>query len=151
MDEFTSIAVWILATFLVLNAGIFWFANTDTMINNGLGVQGISENDAFSDSDQNALKLNFFGVEVDCSTASPTDLSFGPCFLARAMTLFDDVMTNLWNFLTGWVYLLNVILPEWLPASGLLKAILIPVLGLIQFFSIFVIVLRVAGIIRGGS
>lgn len=149
MEEFTSIAIWILIVFLVLSASAFWFSSSETFQNNGLGVQGLEPATQFGVNNTNSLDANFFGT--DCSTVSATDLAFGPCFLARGFILFDQAMGTLWNLLTGWVNLINLIIPSWIPGSDLFKSILIPLLGAIQFFCIFVIVLRVAGIIRGGS
>jgi len=148
MEEFTSIAVWILITFLAINAGVFWFANTDTFIDNGLAI-GIAEDTSFNASSVGDLNASFFGT--DCSTVSATDLAIAPCAFLQVGSFTTKIYGALWNFLTGWVNLLNAILPNWIPASGLFKAILIPILAVIQIFSIFVILLKVAGIVRGGS
>jgi len=150
MDEMTSVAIWILITFLVINTGVYWFSSTDTFQDNGLAV-GVTDNTTFTASDSNSLMLSFFGIEVDCSTASANPLLWGPCWLARTFVLVGEALDSLWSFGTAWVNLINVILPDWIPASGLFKAILIPIFFVIQFFAIFVITLRVAGIIRGGS
>jgi len=150
MDEMTSVAIWILITFLVINTGVFWFSNTTTFQDNGLAI-GVDDNTKFTATDTNALKLSFFGLEVDCSTASANPLLWGPCWLARTFVLVGDALDTLWTFATSWINLINVIIPEWIPASGLFKAIITPILFVIQFFAIFVITLKVAGIIRGGS
>ena len=146
MDQFLDIAIWVFMTFMIVNAGVYWFAQQDTMIDNGLAVAGITERTDFTEADQNIF---FFGT--DCSTASPTDLAYGPCFLARTFNAVTTGVDNLWTFLTSWTHLLDAILPDWIPASGLFKDILIPLFGIIQFFAILVILMRVAGIVRGGS
>ena len=150
MDEMTSVAIWILITLLVINTSVVWFSSTDTFIDNGLAI-GVTENAKFTGEDSNALMLSFFGVEVDCSTASANPLLWGPCWLARTFVLVGEALDTLWTFGTAWVNLVNAMIPDWIPASGLFKAILIPIVFVIQFFAIFVITLRVAGIIRGGS
>jgi hypothetical protein len=149
MDEFVSIAIWFFMGFLLINTIMFWFQDTSIYPELG-GVQGITQATGFNDPSQEN-NLTFFFIEVDCSAVQATDPAFGPCFLQRALQTFNEFVGMIFNFLTGWVRLLNQIIPSWLPGADLFKAIAIPIFSIIQFFSFFVIVLRVAGIIRGGS
>lgn len=150
MDEFTSIAMWIMIAFLMVNATIVWFGNSQTFQDYGIGIGGVKESDSFTENSIDTLQnVTLFGI-VSCNNVSPTDLAYGPCFLVQALEFFKYVSGQLWSFLTAWVGILDLILDN-VPAGELFKNILIPLLGAIEVMAIFVIVMRIAGIIRGGS
>ena len=48
MDQFLDIAIWVFMTFMIVNAGVYWFAQQDTMVDNGLAVAGITERTDFA-------------------------------------------------------------------------------------------------------
>ncbi len=54
-------------------------------------------------------------------------------------------------FATSWVDLIKAIVAPLPSGVGLFADILIPILGLIQITAVLVLMLRFAGIIRGGS
>ena len=147
MEEFTSIAIWLLMAFLIINTAIFWFDTQPEMVDNGLGV-GVTENTAFTEDDLANTNSSFFGIS--CNQASTNILLFGPCFLQQVLDLLYKFLDNLWSFLTAWANLLNVLLAD-VPGGDLFRMILIPFFGIIEFMAIFVIGLKVAGIVRGGS
>jgi len=151
VEEFTSIAIWILITFLLINTIMFWFVNTTTYSENLSGISDITQHKGFTTEDLDELKLNIFGIGIDCSTVSAFDLAFAPCFLTRALMVFDNFVKMIWDFLTGWINLINQIIPEWIPGSDLFRMLIIPLLAAIQFMAFFVVILKVAGIVRGGS
>jgi hypothetical protein len=148
MDEFTSIAIWLLIIYLSINTCIIWFSTSTTFSDNGLGISGLTADNSYGQADLNSTKLSFFGT--DCSSASPTDLAFAPCFLLQTTSMFSKIINSLWTFLTAWVNLLTVIFSP-IPGGNLFLGLLIPFFGLIEATAIFVILMRLAGIIRGGS
>ena len=148
MEEFSSYAVWIIIIFLTLNSMVFWFSNTDTFIENRFSV-GIAENTNFGSSDQNSFYVEFYGT--DCSTVSATDVLILPCSIAQMGTAFAKIIGQFWDFVTGFTRLLNVLLPDWIPGASMVKGLLSIILGVIQALAIFVILSKLAGVIRGGS
>lgn len=148
MDEFVGIAVWVVALMLVLNVTVFWFSESSTFTNNDLAFS-FTKNTSFGEDASSNLHAEFLGI--DCSTISGTDPAILPCSLIQTGLTLEKALSSFWDFITGWTKILDIILPDWLPASNLFKDIIIYVLSLIQLFAIFVVLMRIAGIIRGGS
>jgi len=99
-------------------------------------------------------KNNYFNTQ--CSTVQPNDADYAPCFLINiipnSVSIAGTILNSLWTFLTVWANLLDVILTPIPGGIGILiKNILIPFFGLIQATAIFVVLMKIAGIIRGGS
>ena len=152
MDEFTNIAIWLVIIYLSINASIFWFANSTTFVDNGLGLKGITEDKSFT-LNENPV-INFLGFQFDCSTASSNPFSFVPCSLAEVSGNFNTLKDTIWNLLTAWSNLIGSIFPENTALGDLgefIQNIVGPIFGGIALLGIFVILLRVAGIVRGGS
>lgn len=155
MDEFTSIAIWVFATFLIVNSTIIWFANSNTFNGTAFDVPGLEANNLFGVNDVDNLEEQYYDQE--CSTVSPTDPQYASCVVNNLFDTFNAVASlpgkligALWKFLTAWYNLLQVIFTG-VPAGDLFLGLLIPFFGIIQITSILVILMRVAGIIRGGS
>jgi hypothetical protein len=161
MEEFTSISVWLLITFLMINATIVWFNDQPTFSDPtlGLGVPGILPNNTFSPQDVNNLQ-NAFYSGLDCSEVSAFDKDFGPCLIETiggflkpvtdAYNLTSSIFVMLWNFSTAWYHLLTAILTP-LHGGLLFRDLLAIFFGGIQVMAILVLLLRVASIIRGTS
>jgi hypothetical protein len=154
MDEFTGIAVWILMTFLAVNAAIIWFDSSNTFQNMNLDI-GVTQNDAFGQNDINSASNSYY--QQDCSTATSNAVDYSLCLIgsigdtiSTVTSLPGKIIGSLWTLLTAWASLLNAILLP-VPGGTLFIKILIPFFGLIEFVAIFIITMRVAGIIRGGS
>jgi hypothetical protein len=148
MDEFTSIAIWLLATFLLINTGIIWFAGQPGLPD-GMNLN-IGTNTSFNEADLDSTKATFFGT--DCTSVNPLDLAYAPCFLIQTTSMFSKFINSLWTFLTAWTTLLEAVLTPIPGGIGILiKSILIPFFGIVEAAAIFVILMRIAGIIRGGS
>jgi hypothetical protein len=147
MDEFTSIAIWLLATYLVVSGVTVWFMNQPTFINNNL-ITGTNQDSTYNEENMLSIR-NTFNLD-SCSSVEANPLAYGFCFLGQIVNLFTDLVGNLWNLLTGWMTLFNWILTP-LPGGSLFRDLLIPFFALIQFMAILVLSLRVGGIIRGGS
>ena len=147
MDEFTNIAIWLLIIYLAINSSIIWFAGQDTFVDNFTSIQGLTPNDAFGEADLVIFKGTFF--ETNCSVASDNPLTYIPCFLGKVATYFNTLAGQIWGLLTAWSNLLGAILPGII--GSLVKEVIGPIFGGIAFVGFFVILLRVAGIIRGGS
>lgn len=149
MDEFTGIAVWILIIYLSINAAIVWFDSSSVIQNAGLGV-GVTLDSSYSASDLNSFNTNLFGV--DCSTVSAGDLvNTTACGISQIYNSGAKFVNSLWHFVTAWSSLLNAILSPLGSLGQLFLSILIPVFALIEFIAIFVVTLRIVGVIRGGS
>jgi len=147
LEEFTNIAIWLLIVFLSVNSTIIWLGTSTTFNDNGLDL-GIASNNSYDQADIDSTKTSFFGT--DCSTVSPLDLAYAPCFLIQTGSMFSKITNSLWVFLTAWSSLLTAILSP-IPGGNLFLGLLIPFFGLIETSAIFVILMQIAGIIRGGS
>lgn len=154
MDEFTGIAIWVLMTFLVVNAAIVWFDSSSTFQTMNLDI-GVAQNDAFGQTDTNTSANSYY--QQDCSTATSNAVDYSLCLVGSigdtintVTSLPGKIIGSLWTLLTAWVGLFNAILLP-VPGGTLFINILVPFFGLIEFIAIFVILMRVAGIIRGGS
>lgn len=147
MDEFTNIAIWLVMIYLAINASIVWFDQTDTFQTAGFSI-GLTPNDAFTKTDP--IVLNLVGIQIDCSTASANPFAYVPCTLAEVGGTFNKLKDQIWNLLTAWSQLIATIFPN-NPIAGLIQGIIGPLFGGIAIIGIFVILLRVAGIMRGGS
>jgi len=156
MDEFTSISIWIFAIFLIINGSIVWFATSDTFsTNSNLAIQGITPNTLFGQEDVNDLKTAYY--DESCATALPSDPQYAPCLVSNIANTFNTAVSlpgviigSIWTLLFSWINLLNAIFIG-VPGKELFLGLLIPFFGIIQITSIFVILMRIAGIIRGGS
>jgi len=154
LEEFTSIAIWVLMAFLVVNTSVIWFSSSDTFTENAsLQIAGITPDSSFGATDINNSLTGFFGE--DCSTASASDLAYSSCLLSSINPLNPNsipgkMISGLWMLLTAWINLLTAILIG-IPGGDLFLAILIPFFGIIEFAALYVILAQIAGIIRGGS
>lgn len=154
LEEFTSIAIWVLMAFLVVNSCIIWFATSETFTeNSSLQIAGLSADSSFGQTDINNSITGLFGE--DCSSAGASDASYSSCLLSsinplNSQSMPGKILSGLWTLLTAWVNILTAILSG-IPGGSLFLAILIPFFGLIEFSAIFVILMQIAGIIRGGS
>ena len=147
MEEFTTIAIWLLIIYLAINSSILWFNTLDEFSNNGLGINGLQENNTFVKG--SPVVINVLGLEVDCSTAQSNVFNFIPCSLANVTSTANQIKDDIWGLLTAWSNLLGAILPN--PIGVLIKRIIGPIFGGIAIMGIFAILLRLAGIVRGGS
>jgi len=150
MDEFTGIAVWILITYLAINAAVVWFDSSDTFQNAGISAGGFTTDTRFSETDLNSYNTNVFGA--DCSTVSASDLiNTTACGISQIYNSGAKLINALWNFVTAWTHLLDVILTPLGSFGELFKGILIPFFALVEFIAILIVTLRIVGVIRGGS
>lgn len=152
MEEFTSIAIWTLVIYLMVSASVVWFSNSDTFQNTGFAIPNYEPTSIIFGVDNiEDIKLSFFGlITVDCATATPTDLAYAPCFLAQATYIVEQWLTGIWTFATAWVRLLDVIFAG-LPGASLFKDLLGFLFSAIQLTAIMIVIMRLAGIVRGGS
>ena len=147
MDEFTNIAIWLLIIYLAINGSIVWFTSDSTFGEYGLGYSNFQRETAFQEGSD--VVINVVGTEINCSTAQPDPFNFIPCSLANITASGSSIISNIWNLLTAWSNLMGLIFPG---AFGqLIQYIIGPIFGGIAVIGIFVILLRVGGIIRGGS
>jgi hypothetical protein len=150
MDEFTGIAVWVLMAFLIVNASIMWVGSDPFMAYNNVGVTALTTSTMGTIADANSSNtITVFGAS--CSQATSDPIIIVGCGLANTVSTFAKVSQYFWGMLTAWVGVLNVILNPLGSIGVLFKNILIPVFALIEIFAIAVLLLRVAGIVRGGS
>ena len=148
MDEFTSIAVWVLMTYLAINAAIIWFDSSTTFQTMGV-TTGINQDNSFTENDMNSIK-SLFGL--DCSLVSPSDLiNTTSCGLSQLYYGTTEFLGGFWNLLTAWTKLFDVIFTPLGEIGELLKNILIPFFSLVQLAAILFLLLRFVGVIRGGS
>ena len=151
MDDFLNIAIWILMSFLMINASIMWFQGSDTFtdnpsLNNGTGMQP-----------QNVVDIDEFKTTQTlsaCATVSSNLFALPPCILEQmfnVIKLGTGVLGWFWGLLTAWITVLNLSLNGLGTIGDLMKVVLIPFFALVEIFAIVVITMKVAGIVRGGS
>jgi hypothetical protein len=157
MDEFVGIAIWILMGFLMVNASIMWFQSSETFIEfDRAGTAMKPSNIATTDEIANLQ------TRQDCSTVSNNLFQYAPCFLGNLISNVTGGLTEalgtvsaslswFWNLLTAWVSVLSLALDNLGTIGQLMKVIFIPFFALVQIFSIIVITMKIAGIVRGGS
>jgi len=152
MDEFTGIAVWTLVIYLMLSTTVVWFSASDTFQGTGFAIPTYEPTSIIFGVDNiDEIKLIFFGVIIaDCSTVTPFDLAFAPCFLSQALFIVEQWLGGIWTFATAWTRLIEVIFTG-LPGASLFRDLLTFLFGAIQLTAIVVIIMRLAGIVRGGS
>jgi hypothetical protein len=143
MDDFLNIAIWILMSFLMINASIMWFQSSDTFTTYGLDGTGYQE--------QNIIDYNGLGIDVDASTVTSDELQYPPGILTNVLDLGTSITGWFWNLLTAWITVLNLTLSSIGAVGTLMKMVLIPFFVLVEIFAIIVIAMKIAGIIRGGS
>jgi hypothetical protein len=149
MDEFTGIAIWVLAIFLAVNVTIVWFDSSVDMQNAGLGL-GIVPDTQYGLTDMNSTYTTIFGVS--CNNITSNDVVNGTlCGVGQIWDSMIKLTQTLWGGATAWTNLLAIVLNPFGSLGVLLKSILIPFFTLIEFLAIFIILLRVVGVIRGGS
>lgn len=150
MDEFTNIAIWVMIAFISINATVIWFSTSTTFTEHGLSGQGLTATTMGSASELNSLQTTtFFGI--DCSGSSANPFLYAPCFIVKVIDTFNFVTNYIWNLLTAWVGLLDFVLSPFGSVGELFKMLFIPFFALVEITAIFVILLRVAAIIRGSG
>lgn len=149
MDEFTGIAIWVLAIFLAVNVTAVWWDSSVDVQANGLGL-GVNNNPAFDMNDLLASYTNIFGV--NCSTISANDVINGSiCGIGQIWDSMTKITQTLWGLATGWTNLLTIIFTPFGSIGALFNLLLTIFFGIIEFVAIFIILMRVVGVIRGGS
>ena len=163
MDEFLGIAIWVILGFLIVNMSLIWFASQPTIAEkDNFGLQGLTPDFSLTTDDLNGLQSTI--ALTDCATASADALQYSGCLIAQfaggivqsatgAVTLIGKMGGLLWNMLFGWHTVLTQVLGGNLYNYGgkLFVDILTIIFGGIELGAIFIIFLKVAGIIRGGS
>jgi len=145
MDEFLGMAVWILMAFLMVNASIMWFQTSDTFVDNGLNGIGVN--------DQNLININELDSlqGTDCSTVSSDLLQYPTCILGNTTNFVTTVIGWFWNLFTAWNNVLLLITSGLGSIGNLVYIILMPFFAIVEVFAIMVILLKLAGLVRGGS
>jgi hypothetical protein len=147
MEEFTSYAIWVLVIFLSINSAVVYFSGTDTFNDNSFNPE-IDGSTDFSNDDLDAFKNNYQNVNCNTATSSLPDYAF--CVIEQLQLTTQKFLGGIWNLLFVWTNLLTAILSP-LPGGNFVIGIVVPFFSLIQFGAIFVILMKIAGIIRGGS
>ena len=160
MEEFLGIAIWVLIGFLIVNSTLLWFSAQPTIAGaNAFGLQGLTPDYSLQPSDVNNLKTNI--AAQDCAIASSGDLDYSLCLISQfagsvvqsatnATSLIGKVSGLLWNLLFAWNTVLNATLGL-IVGGELFIMIFTLIFGGIEIAAIFIIFIKVAGIIRGGS
>lgn len=140
MDEFTSIALWFLIVILSLNAAILYIDGSQTFVD-----AGISLNITPNDDIQNIT----YDVNSDTNNSISSSTTIIPRSTATDMIGgWSKVANGIRLFFTAWLDLIwAIFLP--IPGGTFFALILIPILGMIQAVALFVVAIRVAGVIRG--
>jgi hypothetical protein len=152
MEEFSGIAIWILVVFLLVNTLVVWTSASPSLAGTGFVVPQQSEQTiVFGLSKMEEIEFNFFNIiKSNCSTVSSSDLAYGPCFVQRTFYVIDQMVTGFWNFSTAWVNLISVMFTG-VPGGGLFISLFTFIFGAIQISAIGVLLMKIAGIVRGGS
>lgn len=163
MDEFTGIAVWLLISILAINVTIVWFGSQPTFADDSLGlnIPGITQNNTFASNDLNALKENYYSSQASsCNTITTNVADIPPCVYETLNGLFKPItqglstiggfISDIWNFAFAWASVINSIFST-VPGGSLFAGIFNLIFGGIEIAAIVILLLKVVGIIRGGS
>lgn len=143
MDEFLSIAIWVLIAFLSINTAIIWFSTSSTFTDNGLGLVGGTDDNSFNQTQVTALQ------GTNCSTVSSTIFDFAICFFNQLVAISSSIISSLWGFLFAWTTLLTAILSVFGSAGQLFVNIFVPFFALVELIAILLLVSKIAAIARG--
>jgi hypothetical protein len=142
MDEFLSIALWIMVGFITINGMIIWFNSDPTFTQNGLGLDASATNSSYGQSYiDNAYN-------VSCDAVSSNIFSYAICYFNQLTSLANSLIGTLLNFLFAWTGLINAIC-SMIPGGDLFRIIFLPFLGLTEVTAILLIVMKLAAIARG--
>jgi len=162
MEEFTSIAIWLLIVILTINTTIIWFGNQPTFTNEdlGLSIPGISNDLTFNSNDLNNVKNAYYEKDDTCDTVGITDADYGPCLIKKVGDIFSPITDSLatvgvwvslvWKWAFAWSALLTAIFSG-IPGGELFSILLISIFTVVELTAIVVVLMKIAGIIRGGS
>jgi len=141
MDEMLSMALWIMAGFMLVSGAIIWFNSQPGIADYHLGLNDYH-------GDLNALDAN----DYRNATCEMTSLFEAPgyawCFLGTITTPILNMVTGIWNLLFNWQNLLHMIFVN-VPAGDLFETLLTPILTIIEIGAVIIILMRLAAIIRG--
>lgn len=143
MDEFTSIAMWIVIAFLSVNITAMWINANSTVLH----ISGLD--DTIFDSvmsDRNSLQAQFntpTGNYV-ASTTPSVSTEYPPKVEIGWNTIGNTIKAGY----AGWFFILQSVFAS-VPGGSLFMWILIPFLAVVQVVASFVIILRMALIVRG--
>lgn len=150
MEEWTTILSWVFIVFLIINTMMVFITTNEDYLTYIGDIQNVEQIQGFLPVGSTTLSI--FGIyEIDCSVASANPLDWGPCFLNNATQSLAEFTSGIGRFLSGWNTLLDLMFPSWIPGSVMFKGIVVPLLSILQFMGLFAILLKIAGIIRGGS
>jgi len=140
MDEFTSIAIWFLIIIMSLNTAIIFLGDSPTFIDNGINLH-LTENEEFANYN--------YDVNSDTNNTISSDPTIIPKTTANDMLGgWAKVANGIRLFFLAWLDLIGAIFAT-VPGGSFFANILIPILGIIQAVALFVVAIRVAGVIRG--
>lgn len=155
MEEFSSIAIWVFMAFLLANTMTIWFSESSFFTETNFAIQGLQEDTSFGLTAQEELRQAYYNQV--CAEALPSDPAYAGCLISTISNAFGTAISipgrllgGLWNFAFAWHNLLTSIFTG-VPGGNLFTGLLIPFLTLIQITSILVIIMKIAGIVRGGS
>lgn len=150
MEEWTTILSWVFIVFLIINTMMVFITTNEDYLTYIGDIQNVEQIQGFLPVGSTTLSI--FGIyDIDCSVASSNALDWGPCFLNNATQSLAEFTSGIGRFLGGWNTLLDLMFPNWIPGSTMFKGIVVPLLSILQFMGLFAILLKIAGIIRGGS
>lgn len=143
MDEFLSIALWIMIGFIAINVMVTAFNLDTTISSNGLGLSGVGSSSAFNESDVNAYSTSV------CDTSSSSIFSYPICYFNQLVSMAFGVIDHLGSFMTNWITLLNVIFLPFGSYGTMFVNMLVPFLGLTELIAILLLVMKLAAVARG--
>jgi hypothetical protein len=143
MDEFASLALWLLIIIFSINLSIIYLANTETFTTHypelKLNIVNGTYFEDYSYSDTNSTIPN---------TVSSNPVTLSITFLANMANGIVKLFNTLLVLFGAWVNLLAVVLPESI-GGGFFIAVLKPLFGIGSLVGILLLFLRGAGVIRG--
>ena len=143
MDEFASLALWLLIIIFSINLSIIYLANTETFTTYypelKLNIVNGTYFEDYSYSDTNSTIPN---------TVSSNPVTLSITFLANMANGIVKLFNTLLVLFGAWVNLLAIVLPESI-GGGFFIAVLKPLFGIGSLVGILLLFLRGAGVIRG--
>lgn len=140
MDEFTSIAIWLLIVIMSINSAVIYLDATPTFHDNGLGL-GITTDTYFSD-------YSFSIDSNNSNTITTTQRTTSQGSSSDVTTSGNKITNTMGVVLFAWTSILNAVLLG-VPGGQFFIWILLPIVGFAQIVAMFIIGLRIFSAIRG--
>lgn len=146
MDEFLSIALWIIATFMIVNGLVIWISTDTNAETFNLNLLNYSNSSPFNSTDISSIETT---STASCGEVLANAPQYITCSLNKITSPVLYTVSSIWKTVTVWQNLLDLIFSPLGTLGDMFLGLLIPILTIIEISAIVVILMRLAAIIRG--